>query len=313
VGAAAEARYQAEKEYRRTMQAQQRRLAASQAAGQVGTWEVDLATGETTLSPEYLRLHGEDAREPDRPYEEWLADVHPDDRDVMRSALDRREEYAQEYRWIRDPDDVRIFVEHGAWIPGEDGHPGYLVGTAHDITDVRRKEEELRHLADHEPLTRLLNRGAFERAYERFIDSGRDPERGPGAVFLLDLDRFKHHNDTYGHQRGDEILSVVADALRGRLRDGDDVAARWGGDEFIALVPRLTTEQAENVAADLVRRVAERTAAASPDASNPVTVSLGVVLLDDQPDVLTAVHRADKALYVAKNAGRNQWSRWVRD
>jgi len=309
--AAAEAQRQAEKEYRRAMRAQQRRLEASQAAGQVGTWEIDLATGESTLSPEYQRLHGEVVGSPDRGIEKWLADVHPDDRDRMRATWDNRQEYAEEYRWIRDPDDVRIFVEHGVWIPGEEGHPGYLVGTAHDITDVRRKEAELRHLADHEPLTRLLNRRAFERAYERFMASGRDDTRGHGAVFLLDLDRFKHHNDTYGHQRGDEILSVVADALRGRLRDGDDVAARWGGDEFIALVPRLTLEQAESVAADLVRRVAERTAAASPDASNPVTVSLGVVLLDDDPDVLTAVHRADNALYAAKNAGRNQWARWT--
>jgi diguanylate cyclase (GGDEF)-like protein len=241
--------------------------------------------------------------------EKWLADVHLDDREAMRATWDYREEYAVEYRWVRDPGNVRIFVEHGTWIPGEGDHPGYMVGTAHDITEVRRQEVELRQLADHEPLTRLLNRGAFERAYAGFAASRADDD-GPGALFMLDLDRFKHHNDTYGHQRGDEILSVVADSLRGRLRDGDDVVARWGGDEFIALVPRLSVEQAERVAADLVRRVAERTAAASPDANNPVTVSLGVVLLDDLPELVVAVDRADKALYAAKNAGRNQWHRW---
>ena len=98
----ADTRRRAEQEYRRALEAQQRRLEASQAAGQVGTWEIDLATGEVTNSIEYQRLHGEVVGMPDRGMEKWLADVHPDDREAMRATWDYREEYAVEYRWVRD-------------------------------------------------------------------------------------------------------------------------------------------------------------------------------------------------------------------
>jgi diguanylate cyclase (GGDEF)-like protein/PAS domain S-box-containing protein len=186
-----------------------------------------------------------------------------------------------------------------------DGVPLHFLSQMQDITESRRHEAELRHMADHDPLTGLLNRRSFERELERHVSH---VERyGPkGAAIVLDLDHFKTINDTLGHSAGDELIVRVAHALRSRLRESD-VLARLGGDEFAILLPEASPEEADGVATavlDAVRTLAVPTATGR---TRTVTASLGMALFD-------ATHRltgeevlvnADLAMYDAKEAGRD--------
>ena len=162
-----------------------------------------------------------------------------------------------------------------------DGKPLHFLSQMQDITERRRHEAELRHMADHDPLTGLLNRRSFERELERHV--AYVERYGPkGAAIVLDLDHFKTINDTLGHSAGDELIVRVAHALRSRLRESD-VLARLGGDEFAILLPEATPEEADAVAAavlDSVRTLAVPTATGR---TRTVTASLGIALFDSAP------------------------------
>ncbi len=185
------------------------------------------------------------------------------------------------------------------------GRPLHFLSQIQDITERRRHEAELRHMADHDPLTGLLNRRSFERELERHV--AYVERYGPkGAAIVLDLDHFKTINDTLGHSAGDELIVRVATAAH-RLR-GSDVLARLGGDEFAILLPEATPEEADAVAAavlDSVRTLAVPTATGR---TRTVTASLGIALFDSAErltgeDVLV---NADLAMYDAKESGRDQ-------
>jgi diguanylate cyclase (GGDEF)-like protein len=155
-------------------------------------------------------------------------------------------------------------------------------------------------MADHDPLTGLLNRRSFERALSRHA-AGIRRYGSTGALLVLDLDGFKHVNDTHGHVAGDELIISCARALAGRLR-ATDVLARLGGDEFAVLLPHGGQDEAVKLARALVDVV--RSAGGTERAR--VTVSVGVAHFDDimvtAEEVLV---RADRAMYEAKAAGRD--------
>ena len=122
-----------------------------------------------------------------------------------------------------------------------------------DITDRRRLEVDLRHRADHDPLTGLLNRSAFERELERELGLA-SRYRTPCAMLVLDVDNLKSINDCHGHLAGDAVLRAVAAALRRRLRQ-TDIAGRLGGDEFGVLLPRADGAAARTVAGEILAAV----------------------------------------------------------
>jgi diguanylate cyclase (GGDEF)-like protein len=150
-------------------------------------------------------------------------------------------------------------------------------------------------------LTGLPNRRSGDEALKRMLaHAGRTLT--PLAVVLLDLDRFKHVNDTYGHERGDRVLTMVAAVLRSVLR-ASDFAARFGGEEFIVLLPDTDRSGALILAEKL------RTAIAGAEVAGvgSVSASLGVAVMpDDAGDPEELLRKADRALYVAKSAGRNR-------
>ena len=183
-----------------------------------------------------------------------------------------------------------------------DGTVRFLIGQATDLTEHRLREKRLRHLADHDPLTGLVNRRGFGRDLRRH--TSRIVRYGAkGALLMLDLDGFKAYNDANGHAGGDALLQAVAHGLDTRLRGGD-VVGRIGGDEFAVLLPEATPHQAEVVAVALVQAVREIGLAGKPQ----VTVSVGIFCFNEQNGLSEhhAMVGADLAMYSAKHAGRDR-------
>jgi len=178
-----------------------------------------------------------------------------------------------------------------------------IQATVRDITErkeTERKLEEvnakLTELSMTDQLTGLPNRRQLDQKINEEITRSKRTGKGL-AVLMLDLDHFKQVNDQYGHQKGDEILQQFAEILRQEVRDMD-LPTRFGGEEFCVLLPEIEADEGRNVA--------ERIRAAAELLSDPApTVSVGVGYWEADMSSGGVLRRADRALYAAKEAGRN--------
>lgn len=178
-----------------------------------------------------------------------------------------------------------------------------VVWIVDDITDLVETQEHLEHLARYDSLTEMAQRSFFYEQSERMIDEACRYET-PLSLLMIDLDHFKKVNDTYGHQVGDQVLSEFCRRIRDRIR-GSDFAGRLGGEEFAVLLPDTGQKEASALA-ERLRLATEKNPVKTDKAVIPLTVSIGVGGLDQTiPDISTLISRADKALYRAKDAGRN--------
>lgn len=168
-------------------------------------------------------------------------------------------------------------------------------------------QEELAHIALHDPLTRLPNRAFLFRRIRHDLDRAR-LRQGRLALLFLDLDGFKEINDTLGHEAGDQALLEVARRFEGLARRSDTLA-RLGGDEFVLLLADLD-ERAETTAQDVARRCIEVLHAPFPIGGKPfrLGVSVGIALGDGQSPANVLVAAADKAMYAAKERGGNAFT-----
>lgn len=174
----------------------------------------------------------------------------------------------------------------------------------------RELKNKLRYALENaatDPLTGMFNRRYFERRLKEESAHARRHKK-PFAIVVMDLDHFKLVNDTYGHEDGDRVLKHVAETIGGALRE-DDVACRFGGEEFVLLL-RSTTGAAARVVANRLRATLadKRIALGEKSEMKQVTFSAGVAAADDRNDfaVDDIVGRADQALYRAKRGGRNR-------
>ena len=230
----------------------------------------------------------------------------PEDRKAALSKLLERQSLTNYEICLKRKDGSLVWVlESENLIEGPDGQLSLIEGTAIDITERKRAEEQVKHLAFHDPLTNLPNRLLFnDRLTLAVAQAHRHNQRL--AVLFLDLDRFKVINDSLGHSVGDELLRQVAERVQEYVREGDTVA-RLGGDEFTLLVPGIT---AEEDAAKIAKKVCD--AIHDPfwiDGRELfVTTSLGVsVYPSDGHDAETLVRNADSAMYRAKEQGRDNY------
>ncbi|CCG07424.1 sensor domain-containing diguanylate cyclase [Pararhodospirillum photometricum] len=188
----------------------------------------------------------------------------------------------------------------------EDGTLIAVVETLRDMTEQKLAQMALHSLANRDGLTGLANRRAFDTA---IVADCQQAQRDTTAlsVLLADVDHFKAYNDTHGHQKGDECLRTVAQAIEAQIFRQGDLAARYGGEEFAILLPNVDLAGALQVA-ERVRAAVEALHlphGGRPD-GGPVTLSIGAAsgVPWDGPDILIAT--ADEALYTAKRAGRNR-------
>jgi|GEM_PF-453346 len=176
-----------------------------------------------------------------------------------------------------------------------------------DLRERKQAEAQIRHLAQHDPLTNLPNRALFNERLPEMVEETK-ARQSMSAVVLVDLDRFKDINDLYGHAAGDDVLREVADRLRAETRSSDMVA-RLGGDEFAILVcPIAFAAQAADLAHRLIARLSlPMTVNGSVSIRPGASIGVAICPRDGIEDV-TLMTRADTALYHAKNHGRNQYA-----
>lgn len=193
---------------------------------------------------------------------------------------------------------------HLCSIPDESGRPAHVVGLQLDITEQVRAERQIVHAATHDDLTDLVTRSHFIDQFDREVARAAR-ERSGLAVLFLDVDDLKGTNDAFGHAAGDALLVEVARRLTSRLR-GSDLAARYGGDEFLILLVELPHDPAEAAAgaakvADELRDILSEPIEFG-DVTLPVKVSIGLSLFPrDASTALELVDHADAAMYRQKS------------
>lgn len=170
----------------------------------------------------------------------------------------------------------------------------------HDITEQKRLEQELEHAAMRDSMTGLLNRRQFYRITEQANPSSL-PVQNQFSLLLVDTDHFKNINDVFGHLKGDEVLISLSRTLEACSRK-DDFVFRWGGEEFVILLPRTPLDTAMQVAETIRAAVARIAIPGLPR----FTVSIGVARHNAEESIDELFKRVDDALYRAKNDGRNK-------
>lgn len=200
-------------------------------------------------------------------------------------------------------------AEHEQDVLGETGHALAEAVADHISLNLGnlRLREMLRSQSIHDPLTGLFNRRYLEESMARELSrAARD--RYPVGVIMLDIDHFKQFNDTSGHDAGDAVLREVGELLRTGIRGGD-IACRYGGEEFIAILPGAPIDATRWRAEQLRASIERRRVTYRDGLLEPVTVSLGIAVYPEHGDTYEdLVRSADAALYLAKRDGRNRVS-----
>lgn len=192
-------------------------------------------------------------------------------------------------------DDARVIDMFLVWTIGLT----VATGAALTLMISEHLRDELLRQASHDPLTDLLNRRGFDLVADKLFAT-RSRDMHPFSVMMIDLDHFKRVNDTRGHETGDRVLVHVSRTLANHLR-AEDVFARWGGEEFVVLMPNCAPNQAREAAQRL------RAALALHPSEPKVTISVGTASSDGEDSTLTELQRrADAALYQAKRQGRDR-------
>lgn len=230
-----------------------------------------------------------------------VAMAHPEDRRLaIRTAaevLGGEEPPAIEVRFERVDGQLAWARVSATMVHDEDGVGLYAIVHVEDVTEQTRLRQELHRAATHDPLTGVLNRSGLEAQYAASVL--RSPE--PSAFILVDLDRFKPVNDTYGHYVGDQLLQYVAGRLTRTIR-GEATIARIGGDEFVAHVAGVENVDQARVIGERIRRSLAATFVVSEHKVN-VSGSIGVAFLPEPVPIEQAVMASDRASYHAKHTG----------
>ena len=169
-----------------------------------------------------------------------------------------------------------------------------------DITELKEKSNLLEYQANHDQLTGLFNRQKFNEILTKEIKRERRYENCLSLI-LFDIDNFKKFNDTYGHQMGDEVLKTISEIVLKNIREHDTVA-RWGGEEFVVLLPQTDIGGARNVAEKIRKAIAIHEDEIIPE---KITASFGISQLKKEENENDLFRNADKALYSAKEEGKN--------
>ena len=302
-----------------------------------GIWDWNANTGYVYRNPGWYAMLGYASHSMANSVLTWESVIHPEDYPRVMAHFEayisqRNERYLIEYR-CRCHDGSYLWIEDSGYIidRNEDGSVARMLGAHRNIDagkrlvaqleqknqslegqvaertrelsrvnqQLQRQLDENRELAERDALTRIANRYRLEKALQLECERAQR-FRQPLSLIAMDLDDFKPINDRYGHARSDAALVRMVDSLRTCLRELD-LLARWGGDEFVIVMPQSTLGEALDVAGRLRQVMAQL----EPVGECRLTMSYGVVQWQEGEDQHALLARADKALYRAKGAGKN--------
>jgi len=270
-----------------------------------GVYQCDTECGFLAVNPALARMLGYDS--PEELRNEPLCTLLTSDKeaDVVMRGLKEKTHLKDMEVALKSKDGSMVqAILNARWVQGHNGADSYHEGILTDISHIRRHEEQLLHMAAHDPLTGLHNRREFNSIFERHLSRVRRYGNS-GALLWMDLDGFKQINDGLGHNAGDELLSSLAHRMRATVRDSD-VLARLGGDEFAVLYPNVDKAQAL-LAAERLLNAIRKHAAVVEGQSLRSTSSMGLVLFPEHGNSASELLlKADMAMYRAKSAGRNR-------
>jgi diguanylate cyclase (GGDEF)-like protein len=293
-----------------------------------GHWRISVPGNEIFWSDELYRIHGLSPERFTPTLNSTIERFHPDDRDIVRASVEAALTEMTSYEWaarlVRPDGEIRHIFSRGSTELDQFGAVSGIFGVFLDLTEViegKNAEAALRsanqaaavenrkllELALVDSLTGLPNRRHFDAALERECKrAARDGT--PLGLVMVDIDYFKAYNDIYGHPAGDDCLRRVAAAIATVPQRPGDLVARYGGEELVLLLPGSNAQGTKMLAELLVAAVAAL-AVPHKGAQGVVTISCGTATLLpalDRPDPAVLVQCADRALYKAKQSGRNR-------
>ena len=292
-----------------------KRLSLATAVAKVGVWEWELANNTLTWDSTMFSIYGFAPMDP-MPYEMWSAAVHPEDlavrEDALHKLIDEKGEGTAEFRIVMADGSAKNISAAEKVVLDQNANVIRVIGVNVDITDRKQAEESLRnnearmtHLAEHDYLTGLPNRMLLNDRIGRSIELARRNKKKV-AVLFLDMDGFKHINDSLGHPTGDMLIQAISKQLLDCVRTSDTVS-RQGGDEFIVFLPEVEHPEGTVAAA---KRMLEAVASVHSISQHDlqITCCIGIsVYPDDGPDAETLIKSADIALYQAKENGQSSY------
>ncbi|MFK7967096.1 MAG: EAL domain-containing protein [Burkholderiaceae bacterium] len=289
-------------------------LLDSQRIAGLGGWTRSILNGRFTLSDVLVERLGLQSASLD--HREFIRYVHPEDQVRIANELDSLAENEDsttlEFRWM-SPMGADLFLNMEAYEQSiAQQHRSIREGLIQDITEQRRAESQIRNLAYYDPTTKLANRTMLQEQLQKFVSASQRDQSLVG-ILLIDLDHFKRINDTWGHQTGDHVLTVVAQRLTNCIQNSDLIdhsakegfIGRMGGDEFVVLASGLTgPEDAAMIADRINRELAEPLQL--HETGIVLNSSIGISISPDNgTDAHTLLRQADGAMYDAKQRGRD--------
>lgn len=274
-----------------------------------GLWDWNIETGEVYFSPRLKTMlgYGSDEMKPD--ISTWESNIHPDDLNRVMRVMDVHlkglvADYSAQYR-LRNRNGHYLWVKDQGRVSHRDeqGNPTHATGMVENITDEKMLQMQLENMAIQDVLTGLPNRreGGLI-AFKKINFSQR--KALSLCLFVIDFDHFKRVNDVYGHLVGDKAIQFLVKTLASQLRDSD-LMYRWGGEEFVVILPDTNAEKASKVSDKLHQSLLD--ADWSEIGIEPQTISIGGAKFPEAGiDLEVLFAAADSAVRVAKNQGRNQ-------
>ena len=238
----------------------------------------------------------------------WLTRVHPDDMDFcMKTYLEafkKQETFEMEYRLMRYDGQWRWINDRGVPFNKADGKFAGYIGSCVDVTE-KIEGRKLTDMAFNDNLTGVYNRNYLESIINYEFKQAKN-EAYDVCYMMLDVDGFKSINDTFGHTYGDKVLFIVAQEIKKNVRDIDTVG-RYGGDEFMVVLPKSTLLDAQQTAKKILQVIS---ALHLEKIDTQISVSIGILKQSDEKEIEDILKKTDNAMYQAKNDGGNRFVFW---
>lgn len=276
-----------------------------------GIWEWNIGVESLYVSPKLKEIRGYGPEEDVSTVDFWLDGIHPEDKHRVLAVMDehlqgRTDKFEAKYR-------LKNRAGHFIWVHDRgkvserdsDGNPSVVAGMVQNVTDQVTLQERLERQAARDELTGAFNRRICKEIIEQQITTARISGES-FSVALIDIDYFKAINDQHGHRIGDIVLKAFVNVIESQLRE-KDILFRWGGEEFLLLLPGLDDSKKYQVADKIRKNVQDNVILLENNIEISLTISMGV---STYPSCGTTrselIEQADIAMYRAKSKGRNR-------